>query len=200
MTGTMRSTGRRLGIATLAIGLAAIAAACDGEDRPGVEVIDEGGSGTASGSGTGTGTGSGTGSGTASGTGAFPDGVVEPKPDGATQVDVTLAEWNVTPAEGSAAAGEVYFLASNEGEDPHELVVVKSDLEPGDLPVEEGAVVEDELDFRGEIEGFASGTQASGVFDLEAGRYVLFCTIVEEEDGGLESHYELGMHTEFTVE
>jgi hypothetical protein len=29
---------------------------------------------------------------------------------------------------------------------------------------------------------------------------VLFCTIVEVEDGELESHYELGMHTEFTVE
>jgi uncharacterized cupredoxin-like copper-binding protein len=198
MRGTLRPTGRRLGTTMLAIGLAAFAVACDGEDRPGVEVIDEGGSGTSSGSGTGTGTG--TGSGSASGTGEFPDGVVEPKPEGATQVDVTLSEWSVTPATGSAQAGEIYFLASNEGEDPHELVVVKSDLDPADLPVEDGAVVEDELDFRGEIEGFASGTQASGVFDLEAGRYVLFCTIVEEEDGGLESHYELGMHTEFTVE
>jgi uncharacterized cupredoxin-like copper-binding protein len=197
MRGTLRSTRRRLGVATFAIGLAAVAVACDGEDRPGVEVIDEG---SGSVSGTGTVTGTGTGSGSASGTGGFPEGVVEPKPDGATQVDVTLAEWQVAPAEATAAAGEIYFLASNEGEDPHELVVVKSDLEPGDLPVEDGAVVEDELDFRGEIEGFASGTQASGVFDLEAGRYVLFCTLVEEEGGELESHYELGMHTEFTVE
>jgi hypothetical protein len=198
MRGTSRSTWRRLGIAILAMALAAVVASCGGEDRPGVEVIDEGGSGTSSGSGTGTGTGTGTGS--ASGTGEFPEGVVEPKPEGATQVDVTLTEWSVTPGEGSAPAGEIYFLASNEGVDPHELVVVKSDLDPADLPVEDGAVVEDELDFRGEIEGFASGTQASGVFDLEAGRYVLFCTIVEEEDGELESHYELGMHTAFTVE
>ena len=196
MRGTTRSTGRRLGVALLVIGLVAVAASCDGEDRPGVEVIDEGGSGT----GTGTGTGTGSGTGTASGTGEFPEGVVEPKPQGATQVDVTLTEWSVTPTPTSAPAGEIYFLASNEGEDPHELVVVKSDLDPADLPVEDGAVVEDELDFRGEIEGFASGTQASGVFDLEAGRYVLFCTIVEEVNGELESHYELGMHTEFTVE
>jgi hypothetical protein len=109
-------------------------------------------------------------------------------------------EWSVTSAPTSAPAGEIYFLASNEGKDPHELVVVKSGLDPAELPVEDGAVVEDELDFRGEIEGFASGTQASGVFDLEAGRYVLFCTIVEEENGELESHYELGMHTGFRVE
>ena len=196
MTGTLRSTSRRLAVATFAIGLVATATACGGEDRPGVEVIGNSGSGTSSGTGTGTATGTGS----ASGTGEFPDGVVEPKPDGATQVDVTLAEWHVTPAEASAAAGEIYFLASNDGEDPHELVVVKSDLDPADLPVEDGAVVEDELDFRGEIEGFASGTQASGVFDLEPGAYVLFCTIVEEEGGELESHYELGMHTAFTVE
>lgn len=195
MTGRLRSTRRRIGVLMLAIGIAAFAVACDGEDRPGVEVIDEGGSGTASGSGTGTGTGTGS----ASGTGAYPDGVVEPKPDGATQVDVSLAEWNVSPASATAPAGEIYFLASNEGDDPHELVVVKSDLDPADLPIEDGAVVEDELDFRGEIEGFAPGTRASGVFDLEAGDYVLFCTIVEEEGGELESHYELGMHTAFTV-
>ena len=86
MRGTTRSTGRRLGVALLAIGLVAVAASCDGEDRPGVEVIDEGGSGT----GTGTGTGTGSGTGTASGTGEFPEGVVERKPQGATQVDVTL--------------------------------------------------------------------------------------------------------------
>lgn len=198
MTGKLRFAARRAGVATLAMGLVAFGVACDGEDRPGVEVIDEGGTGTSSGTGTGTATG--TGSGSATGTGEIPDGVVEPKPDGAAQVDVTLDEWSVTPADDGAPAGEIYFLASNIGDDPHELVVVKSDLDPGELPVEDGAVVEDELDFRGEIEGFAPATEASGVFDLEAGRYVLFCTIVEEEDGALESHYELGMHTEFTVE
>ena len=197
MTGKLQIAGRRrIGVAALALGLMTFGVACGGEDRPGVEVIDEGG--TASGSGTGTGTATGTGS--ASGTGEFPDGVVEDKPDGATQVDVTLTEWSVTPASDTAPAGQVYFLASNDGADPHELVVVKSDLDPADLPVKDGAVVESELDFIGEIEGFASGTQASGVFDLEAGTYVLFCTIVEEEDGALESHYEEGMHTSFTVE
>jgi hypothetical protein len=192
-----QSTVRWMAIAGTAAVLGGGVVACGGEDRPGVEVIDEDGTGTSSGTGTGTGTGTATGTGSA--TGVFPEGEVAPKPAGATQVDVVLDEWSVTPAVDSAPAGELYVLADNQGEDPHEFVVVKSKLAPGDLPVQEGAVVEDELDFRGEIEGFASGSQASGVFDLEKGSYVVFCTIVEEEDGELESHYELGMHTAFEV-
>jgi hypothetical protein len=188
-----RIIGAVVGVAVLALGTAA----CDGEDRPSVEVID--GDGTSSGSGTGTGTGTGTATGTETATGEFPAGVVEPMPEGAVQVRVTLDEWSVTPEVSEVEAGQIYFLADNVGEDPHELVVAKSDLDFEEVPVEDGAVVEDELDFRGEIEGFASGTSASGVFELEAGRYILFCTIVEQEDGELESHFQQGMFTEFTV-
>jgi hypothetical protein len=37
--------------------------------------------------------------------------------------------------------------------------------------------------------------------DLESGSYVLICNIVEKEEGGeVESHYQNGMRTEFTVE
>ena len=45
-----------------------------------------------------------------------------------------------------------------------------------------------------------AGSSASIVLDLEAGAYVLICNIAEEEDGELESHYELGMTAAFTVE
>jgi hypothetical protein len=133
--------------------------------------------------------------------GANPEpGVVQTPPEGAAQVSVQLLEWSVTPDAESAPAGEVYFLADNVGGEVHELVVVKSDLPPGELPVVDGKVQEDSVDFRGEIEGFAAGSQASGVFDLEAGTYILFCNIVEEEGGDLESHYLQGMHTTFTVQ
>jgi len=128
-------------------------------------------------------------------------GVVQAPPEGAAQVSVQLLEWSVTPDAGSAPAGEVYFLADNIGGETHELVVVRSDLPSGELPVVDGKVQEDAVDFRGEIEGFAAGSQASGVFDLEPGSYILFCNIVEEEEGGeLESHYQEGMHTAFTVQ
>jgi hypothetical protein len=167
--------------------------ACDGEDRPGVEVINENSSGTGSASGSATGTGS------VTGTDVEP-GVVQSPPSGATQVAVTLDEWRVAPDRSTAPAGAVYFLADNVGDDPHELVVVRTDLAPDALPVEEGAVPEDEVDIVDEIEPFAPGSKASAVFNLTPGKYVLFCNIAEEENGELESHYELGMRTGFTVQ
>jgi hypothetical protein len=95
----------------------------------------------------------------------------------------------------------VYFLADNRGpEDPHELVIVRSDLAPDQLPVVDGRVPEDQVDFIGEIEAFAPGTQAADTFNLTPGNYVLLCNIAEVEGGQLESHYQLGMSTRLVVE
>lgn len=125
----------------------------------------------------------------------------EPKPADATQVDVTLAEWSVAPSVATVPAGQVYFLVTNEGPaDEHEFVVVKSDLDPNALPVTEGKVTEDDVDIVDEIEPFAVSSSSSLTLDLEAGSYVLICNIAAEEDGALESHYENGMRTAFTVE
>jgi uncharacterized cupredoxin-like copper-binding protein len=127
--------------------------------------------------------------------------VVETRPADATQVDVTLQEWSVQPGEASVAAGSVYFLAENVGPDhPHEFVIIRTDLAPDALPVEDGAVPEDEVDIVDEIEPFAPGSSASITVDLEAGSYVLICNITEEMDGEVMSHYELGMFAPFTVE
>ena len=174
-------------------------AGCGDDDDGNVAVLG----GSATGSATGTGTGTATGTATATGTStAVAAGVVESPPDGATEVGVTLGEWAVTPEVTTVPAGQVYFLADNVGPiDPHELVVIRTDLAIDALPTDErGFVPEDEVDFIGEIEAFSPGTQASGVFDLEPGRYVLICNIVELEDGEWESHYRLGMRVEFIVE
>ena len=51
-----------------------------------------------------------------------------------------------------------------------------------------------------EIEEFDPGKTGTATFDLAAGRYVLVCNIVQDEpDGTKESHYLMGMSTEFTV-
>lgn len=182
----------RNGVAFLSIGLLlVIFAACDGEDRPGSVVVDPD-SETASVSGTGTG----------SVTGAdFGPGVVEPKPAGAEQVNVSLAEWAVSPDRAKVPAGKVYFYATNVGpNDPHELVIIRTDLAPDELPAVDGKVPEDEVDMIGEIEPFIPGTEAATTFDLAPGNYALICNITEIEDGALESHYELGMWTRLVVE
>jgi uncharacterized cupredoxin-like copper-binding protein len=188
----------------------AVAAGCggDGEDRPDVEVIGEDGTGSATGDGTASGTGSdsasgtGSGSSSASGADAAPaPGVVEPKPDDATQLNVSIGDWFITPENPTVAAGKVYFLVSNDAEvEAHEFVVIKSDLAPHELPVTDGKVPEDQVELLGEIEPFAADSDASLVLDLEPGNYVLICNIAEEESGQLESHYGEGMQTSLTVE
>jgi uncharacterized cupredoxin-like copper-binding protein len=185
--------------AVLAGSLLLIGCSDDGEDRPGVDVIEDGtGSGSVSGSVSASGTGSASGSATGEPASA---GVVEEKPADAKQVDVTLREWEVSTALATVEAGQIYFLVENAGpEDPHEFVVIRTDLAPGDLPVVEGKVPEEEVDLVDEIEPFTPGSSASITLDLEAGSYVLICNIAEVEDGELESHYQLGMRTAFTVE
>jgi uncharacterized cupredoxin-like copper-binding protein len=178
------------GIKLLAVGLIGLSAvfliACGGEDRPDVDVIDDGSSGSASGS--------------ASGEPAS-EGVVEDKPADATEVDVTLREWEVSTSTPTVAAGEIYFLVENEGpEDAHEFVIVRTDAAPDALPTTDGKVPEDEIDLVDEIEPFTPGSSASITVNLEPGNYVLICNIAEVEDGELESHYQLGMRTAFTVE
>ena len=128
-------------------------------------------------------------------------GVVQTPPPGATQVNVTLSEFILTPDVATALAGQVYFLATNAGGEAHEMVVIKTDLAPDQLPNDDGRVPEDDVDMIGEIEPFAPGSEASIVFDLEPGQYALICNIVEEEAGGKsESHYLEGMYAAFTVE
>jgi uncharacterized cupredoxin-like copper-binding protein len=122
---------------------------------------------------------------------------------GAAQtVEVTLKEFEVLPEPASVPAGAITFRATNIGpEDDHELVIIKSDLAPGELPTaDDGSADEDQLDVIDEIEEFAVGGTEELTVDLDAGSYVLICNVVETTDGETEAHYELGMRTEFTVE
>jgi uncharacterized cupredoxin-like copper-binding protein len=129
-------------------------------------------------------------------------GVVQSPEAGATQVNVTLREFEVAPQTASAPAGKVYFLVQNAGpEDPHEFVIVRSDKAPNDLPVEDGKVSEDDVDIIDEIEPFTPNSTASITVDLQPGSYVLICNITEKEaDGSTESHYQNGMAAAFKVE
>jgi hypothetical protein len=43
------------------------------------------------------------------------------------------------------------------------------------------------------------GGEEEMTFDLEPGKYVLLCNVVEEEDGVTESHYKNRMRTAFAV-
>jgi hypothetical protein len=182
-------------VAGLGIGLALLLAGCGSDDGAGVR---NGGGQSASASGSGAASGSGTASGQAA--------ACKPVGDAGssdTTIGVELKEWSVLPARAEAPAGTVTFDASNTGADAHELVVVRAD-DPAALPlaadgtVDEGKLPEGAL--VGEIEPFPAKQHCTGTFRLAAGRYALFCNILETEaDGTKENHYANGMRSRLEV-
>jgi hypothetical protein len=113
-------------------------------------------------------------------------------------VEVTVSEWLVDAPE-SIEGGEVTFDVHNGGAFVHELVLVRS--ETADLPTKpDGSVDESQLDESaeiGEIEDIAVGKSAEWKVSLAAGDYVMFCNLVEEDEGG--AHFAQGMVTTLTV-
>jgi hypothetical protein len=113
-------------------------------------------------------------------------------------VKVTLSEWEVVADPDSVPAGDVTFDVENEGEETHELMVVKTDFDASELPTEgDGSVDEgaDGIDVIGETNDIDSGDGDGRVFELDAGEYVLLCNLVEDD----ESHFQQGMRTAFEV-
>lgn len=132
-----------------------------------------------------------------------PIALVLPACDGDSEstVDVTLQEFAVIPASSSVEAGSITFDATNDGpDDLHELVVIRTDLDPTALPTDENGAVDENgegIEVIGEIEEFPVGEAESATFDLETGDYVLICNIYDEEEQ--EAHYAEGMRTAFEV-
>lgn len=117
-------------------------------------------------------------------------------------VEITLQEFAIAASPATVPAGSITFDATNSGpEDPHELVVFRTDLAPDALPTNENGAVDEEgegVELIGEIEEFPVGETESGTFDLDAGSYVLVCNIWDEDEQ--EAHYAEGMRLAFTVE
>jgi len=119
-----------------------------------------------------------------------------------TTVDVNLAEWEVVPDVASVAEGEVTFNADNNGEQEHELVIVRTDFAADDLPTNDDGSLDEGatgVDVIGETDEIDSGDSDSRVFTLDPGKYVLLCNLVHEEHEEKEVHYQLGMRAAFEV-
>ena len=118
----------------------------------------------------------------------------------AAEVKVSLTEWKITSGVAQVGAGKVQFVVANDGKEPHEFVIIKSDLSVEALPVVEGKVDEQRVQLIDEIEPFAAGATEKITVDLKAARYILICNIVEKIPGEpVESHYLQGMRAAFTV-
>lgn len=188
-----------LRIGSLLVAVVLFAGACGEDDGASVRS-----SGSASGSASGSGTGSGSGSGTGVAGGLATCNEVGAGRLEDAEVHVELDEWRVSPDRASVDAGTILFELTNAGKDEHEFAVTRGDSIE-DLPLAEDETVDipflvERGDFVGEVEAFPSGTDCSGAFDLDPGRYVLFCNLVHEEQEGVENHFQEGMATELTVE
>lgn|SRR4051794_20429236 len=107
----------------------------------------------------------------------------------AHNVDVTLAQFAVSPAVRQAAAGKVTFRVHNAGTITHEFVVLKTAHPAADLPLQDGRA--DESGSVGETGDLEPGHTKSVSFTLAPGHYVFICN--------LPGHYLAGQHTDFEV-
>jgi uncharacterized cupredoxin-like copper-binding protein len=106
-------------------------------------------------------------------------------------IDVDLGEFSLKSAESSAPAGEVTFNARNAGAVEHELIVLKTNLDPSRLKTKDSvAIVEGpDLEVVGHAENIAASQSQELAVTLEPGRYVLLCNI--------PAHYQSGMRAGF---
>jgi uncharacterized cupredoxin-like copper-binding protein len=121
-------------------------------------------------------------------------------------VGVTLAEGSLKPGVRSVRAGRVTFDTRNAGRLEHELLVVKTDLAPADLPMGlAGPVVQLAGDVvlgvphthgshgakRAATRHVQPGSSRRETVVLKPGKYVLLCS--------LPGHYESGQRAALTV-
>jgi uncharacterized cupredoxin-like copper-binding protein len=133
-----------------------------------------------------------------------PSATAATTPSQPTSVTVALQEFAIAPSVTSVPAGTVKFTAKNNGpDDVHEMVVLRTDLDPAALPVDKDGKADEEgegITSIGETGDVAVGETKEVSFDLTPGKYVLICNIVQTEpDGSTEAHYKVGMRTAFTV-
>jgi uncharacterized cupredoxin-like copper-binding protein len=135
----------------------------------------------------GAGCGGGDDDGNAGGTKQDTTAAQSPAPSNA--LTIRMSEFAFEPKDAEAKAGKVTITAPNDGKVVHELVLLKTDADPADLPTKKGEV--EESTSVGEIADVEAGARKKGTFDLKPGKYAMVCA--------LPGHYEGGMYGSLTV-
>lgn len=107
---------------------------------------------------------------------------------GGQKVGVTMKEFTLTPAPKSVKAGKVTFAVKNLGALEHELIVIKTNIAAGKLPMKGDRASEKGRVGEVEVKPKKSGTLT---VSLKAGKYVLICNV--------RGHYKAGQFSAFTV-
>ena len=110
-------------------------------------------------------------------------------------VDASGNPFAVNASVGAVEHRKVTFNVTNNSRRPiaHELIVIKTDLPAGELPLGvDGRVDENQVEIVGRTPVLAAGALSATLTDvLKKGNYVLICNV--------GSHYTRGMRTGFQV-
>ncbi len=109
-----------------------------------------------------------------------------------SQVVAELSDYKITVNVPSVKAGKIKIGVRNLAAMEHSFQVLKTDLIPDKLPVDGASAKAKEDGKVGDIPSIPAGKSASVTVDLVPGKYVFICNVA--------GHYQLGMHTGFTVE
>jgi uncharacterized cupredoxin-like copper-binding protein len=124
-----------------------------------------------------------------------PEKTAAPAPANATavkggKVTVDATEFKFAPEALTAEAGKIEVTMNNKGAAPHEIVFIKSKLDPGALkPGTDGRV--SEKGSVGEVSQIDGGATKSSVITFKPGNYVFVCNV--------PGHYQSGMHGSLLV-
>ena len=109
-----------------------------------------------------------------------------------SQVVAEMTDYKIAVNVPGAKAGKIKIGVRNLAAMEHSFEVIKTDLPPDKLPVDGASAKAKEDGKVGEIKSIPAGKSASVTVDLQPGKYAFICNIA--------GHYQLGMHTGFTVE
>ncbi len=109
-----------------------------------------------------------------------------------SQVVAELADYKITVNVPSVKAGSIRIGVRNLGTMEHSFVVLKTDVPQDKLSVDGASAKAKEDGKVGEIPSIPAGKSAAVTLELSPGKYVFICNIA--------AHYQLGMHTGFTVD
>jgi uncharacterized cupredoxin-like copper-binding protein len=109
---------------------------------------------------------------------------------GAATLAVALDDYRFWHDVTAVPAGEVTFDLKNVGDEVHELIVIKSDIDTAALPpsairgeVDEAVIGE----YIGGWEDVQPGAVTSGTLTLLPGRYILLCNLTDHYTRGMVS-------------
>lgn len=117
-------------------------------------------------------------------------------------VNVTLNEYSVTLDVDTLEEGPITFDIKNDGEEEHEILIVRTSIPANDLPTkDDGSFDEDGagVDVQRKIENIDAGDDTSRSYTLGPGSYVLLDNIVTDIDGTETSFFAEGMWAELTI-